>query len=234
MADFDSRGDNGRVSGYQAGYIDVHCHQPCRRGAIEIVSIDLARESVPVDGFFSLGIHPWFMADQDCDASFIRLEAACADPRLLAVGECGLDRSIAVPLARQIACFERQLAVAEACRKPVVIHCVRAYEELLRIRKRHGCRLPWVVHGFNRNAAIAEQLLKHGCYLSLGAALLDSRQAVATLLPALPVDRLFLETDAGEATIETLYRIAADRIGLTRDALQRQLTINFNRVFRHD
>lgn len=185
-------------------------------------------------GYYSLGIHPWFIERQDCKAALQTLKSALADAKLLAVGECGLDRLTGAPFSEQESIFIAQLELAEQCGKPVVIHCVRAFNELLRIKSKRKSSAPWIVHGFNNKPSIAACLVDRGCYLSFGKALLHPNSNAAKVLPAVPGDRIFLETDDSGLGINSIYRAAAAILQIDLPELQQRLENNFNRVFLHD
>lgn len=163
------------------------------------------------------------------------LETYLNDPGLLAIGECGLDKTVATDLARQIVLFEQHIALSEKWRKPIIIHCVRAYNELLRIKKRCKPKQAWIIHGFNNKPPVAEQLLKHGCYLSLGKALLHPFSNAAKTLETMPLDRLFLETDdADDISISAIYAAAATIAGSSVDDLKQRIFDNFTHVFSNE
>lgn len=186
-------------------------------------------------GFYSLGIHPWFIDRQDCKTSLKIIESALHnDPNMLAIGECGLDKSAGAPFPEQEPVFKAQLELAERYRKPVVIHCVRAFNELLRIKRVLKPSVPWIVHGFNNKLSIASSLLERGCYLSFGKALLHDGSHAAKVLPFVPWDRFFLETDDSGLAIGSIYQAAAKILQTDLSDLQRQLEYNFKRIFLDD
>lgn len=217
-------------------FIDIHSHNKAAGVASVIVSVDASDfvVGVPRDGFYSLGIHPWFIGRQDCEASLQKMRSVSTDANLLAVGECGLDRLTEVPLAEQEAIFIAQIELAERLGKPVVIHCVRAFNDLLRIKAALKPAQPWIFHGFNNKASIAASLLNCGSYLSFGKALLHPGSNAAKVLPAVPPDRFFLETDDSGLPIERIYEAAADLRGIGLPELQQTIANNFKRVFLHE
>ncbi|MBU2570321.1 MAG: TatD family hydrolase [Gammaproteobacteria bacterium] len=215
-------------------FIDIHRHGK-GEGRV-IVNFDTSEWTGKEhwDGYYSLGIHPWFIGRQDCRAALQTLESALADANLLALGECGLDRLVGAPFSEQESIFIAQLELAEQCGKPVVIHCVRAFNELLRIKSKRKSSVPWIVHGFNNKPSIAAWLVDRGCYLSFGKALLHPNSNAAKVLPAVPGDRTFLETDDSGLGIDSIYRAAAAILQIDLPELQQHLENNFNRVFLHD
>jgi len=217
--------------------INAHCHRELALSVWEIVSFDAANVTPAqlCGGYYSLGLHPWYLATSKVADGLQNLAAHAADKNLLAVGECGLDAAIALPLNTQIPVFEQQIELAINWRKPLMIHCVRAYHELLRIKKCHAARSCWIIHGFNGKPALAEQLLQQDCYLSIGKALLQPLSPLRSSLPQIPLSRLFLETDAADdLTIAQVYALAANILAIDSTELQRIVLDNFNRVFLHE
>lgn len=185
-------------------------------------------------GYFSLGIHPWFIELQNTDTAFQTIASFIHHPQLLAIGECGLDKCIDTALDKQIDIFTQQIKLAQQFGKPMIVHCVRAFSELLQLKKHLAPSQAWIIHGFTGKPALAEQLLKHGCYLSFGKALLQSGSQAGMALLTIPNDRLFLETDAADAAIDTIYTAAAKIRHVDIACLQQQILNNFKRVFMHD
>jgi TatD DNase family protein len=162
------------------------------------------------------------------------MQTLCGDPWVIAIGECGLDKCIATPMPLQIEVFSRQIELSERLGMPLVVHCVRAFNELLQLYKQLRPTQPWVVHGFTGKPALAEQLIKHGFYLSFGKALLVLDSQTGRSLHSVPLDHIFLETDDSKLEISEIYAAAAKILGLDIPTLQRQIVANFNRVFAHD
>lgn len=168
--------------------VDVHTHvDEGGDGAIVCVT--------PDDGFgassrYSAGIHPW-EADRADEVMFGRLEAMCADPRVVAVGECGLDARRGPDMASvQLPVFERQARLAESLGLPLIIHAVACWPMLIAAKKRLKPTVPWIIHGFRGKLPLAQQLVDQGFYLSLGAR--HNPEVAAVIDPI----RLLRETDA--------------------------------------
>ncbi|OAH97653.1 TatD family hydrolase [Methylomonas methanica] len=218
-------------------YIDIHCHQTGANQTIEVISIgtkDFDTAATP-DGFYSLGLHPWHLDQEDTQTALGKISAAGMDPNLLAIGECGLDNAIFAALATQATAFVSQINLANQLGKPLIIHCVRAFNELIRIKKSTpNAKTPWIIHGFNGNPALAEQLIRHGFYLSFGTALLNPRSHAGEALSRTPFDRVFLETDAANVSIDAIYAAAAKMLGLDNASLRQHIMSNFKRVFLND
>ncbi|BDD01790.1 TatD family hydrolase (plasmid) [Persicobacter psychrovividus] len=175
----------------------------------------------------SVGFHP--LQFQQTPKPSLQL-SAFDDPRVLMIGECGIDYRYEVDVKTQTLIFEEQLDIAKQLRKPVVIHQVKAYADLLRLRKQRPSSLKMVIHGFRGKKILADQLIQAGFYLSFGAHLLETDQLQQTF-GELPIDRLFLETDESEAPLVKIYQTAADLSGKSLDELRLQLWQNFKDLY---
>ena len=144
---------------------------------------------------YSLQLHPWHLSSVADIASF-EAKAKCLadDPLFVAVGECGLDALCDTPLPLQHEAFLSALRVAKALHRPVIVHCVRLWDAMMRDVKQifthEEClQLPVIVHGFRKGPQLAQQLLNAGFSISLG---LHYNEATRAIIPA---ERLFFETD---------------------------------------
>lgn len=150
---------------------DIHTHRPdCGPEAVR--SLRAGLEEMPPaaqGGFYSLGLHPW---DTEHGKEFggildyIR-DTAAKDARVVAIGECGLDKHRGASPETQDKIFEAQAEIARQLGLPLIIHCVGAIDRLLRLRKSHP-QGRWILHGFRGAPATARQLLGAGIELSFG------------------------------------------------------------------
>ncbi len=147
--------------------------------------------------YYAFGLHPWFLANET-DQAFTELELLLQQrpAGLVAVGECGLDGAIDVPMSLQITILEKQLALASQYPLPVILHCRKAHNELLRILKQFKLPRGGVWHAFSGSRQQAEQFIELGFMLGIGGVITypraeKTRKAVAKL----PVESLLLETD---------------------------------------
>lgn len=175
--------------------------------------------------YYSVGIHPWYIDAEETERQFSLFRDRVVLPRVIAVGEAGLDKLAAVPFALQEEVFRYQAAVAEELRKPLLIHCVKAWGEMLAWRKKLSPRVPWVIHGFRGNPVLASQLLEHGFYLSV------SDRFHPDLLSGELLPRLLLETDDRETDIKSVYRKAASYFPTDEDTFGRKIAENVREVF---
>lgn len=205
---------------------DIHTHRlpPYPRQAIVSHSIGSAlpdRSEVHL----SVGIHPWYLTEADAETSLEGLRKALQDDRVVALGEAGLDRLRGCPLDVQISVFRHEVALAEEYRLPMVIHCVRAFNELIRLKKELRPRQPWIIHGYRGKESGVAELLRHGCYVSFGA------KFQAETVRAVPLHRLFIETDeAVESIADICLRIAGIK-GISPEELAEAINKNVRKVF---
>jgi len=122
------------------------------------------------------------------------------------------------------------LALAEKYQKPVILHCVAAFQEIVETKKRMKLSVPMVIHGFSKNQQTAKQLLDNGFYLSFGKYLLRNPE-LESVFKSVPNDRFFLETDTIEENIADVYALAATYKNMQIEHLQQQIKVNFKTVF---
>jgi TatD DNase family protein len=179
------------------------------------------------DNWLSAGIHPWYINEKLYNLQLKKLASLAQDPAIKFIGECGFDRLKGAPLPLQEEIFIKQIRIAEELKKPVIIHCVRCYNELISIKKIVRPRVPFIVHGFNTKIEIARQLLEKGFYLSLGGALLNEESNALKILYEMPLERLFLETDDKDISIIDIYQKAAAVRNLTMGELEKIVFDNY-------
>ncbi|WP_321540510.1 TatD family hydrolase [Flavobacterium piscinae] len=125
----------------------------------------------------------------------------------LALGECGLDKRIEIPLETQKKVFKAQILLAEKYQNPLVLHCVVCFSRNHPNQKELNITVPMIIHGFSKNEPTAKQLLDNGFYLSFGKYLVRNPE-LKTVFQSVPNDRFFLETDTIEESLEEVYALA--------------------------
>jgi len=204
---------------------------------------------------FSVGLHPWWIAgfsdelEQNSDAFFIKLFAAvkqyALQPQCVAIGECGLDKSIKTPLALQQRVLEAHLQWCSELNLPVILHCVKAHAELLQTLKKHPVPRGGVVHAFSGSTDIAMEYHKLGFCLGAGGVITYERaNKTRNAFAALPHSAILLETDAPDMPLsgyqgernspEKLPEVAAvlaQLRGETVTEVARYTRLNFQRMF---
>lgn len=212
-------------------YINLHTHSFSNQPSIlELVNQYPLELNTQLPSF-SLGVHPWFINKETLENEFNILETNALLNNCLAIGECGLDKRIEVSFDFQKVVFEKQLLLAEKYRKPVIIHCVAAFDELIECIQRLKITVPIVIHGFSKNIQLANQLIKLGYYISFGKYLFQTPN-LGSVLAQMPEHRFFLETDTATQSIEEVYVLAAQHRGISVDSLKIQIQSNFESVFK--
>lgn len=212
-------------------FFNFHTHQFTNQSEILELVNQYPQEFDDSIPFYSIGIHPWYIMEDRLESDLKIVKEKLQAKNCLAVGECGLDKRTEVPLDLQITVFEKQLILAEKYRKPVVIHCVAAFQEVIAIKKRMKITVPMIVHGFSKNSQIANQLVKEGFYISFGKYLLRNPE-LKTVFQQVPNDRFFLETDTTQETIQEVYTLASAYKNLNSKELEAIISNNYKAVFQ--
>lgn len=148
--------------------IDIH-HHGATAPLDAVTSFSVGQPLPQGDGLLSVGVHPWWGSEADIDLQITEIERiATFNPRVVAIGEAGIDILTSLPLTTQTELFSRQIELSERLHKPLIIHSVRAAHMILALRKRLRPVQPWAIHGFRGNPAQACQLTGQGIYLSFG------------------------------------------------------------------
>lgn len=208
-------------------YYNIHTHLfSTNQQVIEIVN-QYPKEINSNLPIYSVGIHPWYLNEIDFQKELLLIEKHIQSPGFKAVGECGLDKRIDTPLELQKKLCIPQLLLAEKYKKPIILHCVAAYQEIIQLKKQLKLTVPMIIHGFSKNAQVAESLIKNGFYLSFGKYLLLNAD-LASVLKTIPPNQLFLETDTIEQSIFEVYAKAEEILGAS---IKQQIEDNYYRVF---
>lgn len=211
-------------------YVNLHTHTSRNlSNTIEIVN------QYPHDfqeGFstYSIGIHPWYLEESRLEEDLKIIKSKLSTNECIALGECGLDKRIEKIYSSQIAVFEAQLDLNKAFSKPVILHCVASFDEVISSKKNSGLTCPFIIHGFSKNEQVAKQLLKQDFYLSFGKYLLrnpDLREVFAQI----PNEKIFLETDTIAESLEEVYTFASQCKNISVDEMQAIVWENYVRVF---
>ena len=211
-------------------YFNLHTHSNSNQpDVVELVN-QYPHEFTDSIATYSIGIHPWFIVEDRLEADLAIMDSKLQENNCLAVGECGLDKRIEIPFELQQTVFERQLLLAEQYKKPVVIHCVAAFQELIAIKKKLKISVPFLIHGYSKNEQVAKELVANGCYISFGKNLLRMPQ-LESVFCTISNDKFFLETDTDEQTIHEVYELAAQYKELSVSQIKELVNTNFKNVF---
>jgi len=210
-------------------YINIHSHKPPGTGEWVLRNLNTPDEPEPLPGLYSMGIHPWYIQAADWENQLCSLQQKSTHDQVLAIGECGLDKVCATPFSLQLQVFRAQVEWANSIGKPLVIHCVRAWEEVLASLEEATIRVPVLFHGYNKNSQLARRITGKGYYISLGKAL--NRPGIQEVLRSVPATRFFLETDDAELSIGEIYQQAAKALSIDHNSLVLQIQKNAETVF---
>ena len=212
-------------------YIDIHTHQlQANENTFQLLNCIIGEQEFS-NQICSVGIHPWYV-NEDRDGQFGILKRHTADKNVLAIGECGLDKITDTTWQTQIEVFEKQILLAQELQKPLIIHCVRAYQEVFHILKEKQVTVPVIFHGFNKKLALAQSILQQGYYISLGSSILQGNQD--DLIQSIDMDKIFLETDNKPTDVADIYSYFCRVRKISISDLQEQIVENFEQVFRYN
>jgi TatD DNase family protein len=225
-------------------YLDIHTHKsdyPAstnkedqeKVGIYTLSLVDLRARAIPKSPL-AAGLHPWEIDEKNLHEDLKLVRQLAENRQTLLIGECGLDKLKGPPLSIQTKVYEEQILIANEVRKPIIIHCVKAYDEIISVHKRLKCDSFAIMHGFNKSPELAAQLLKSGFLLSFGAALTlnNGQSATAESLKYCAENNypFFLETDTSDLEIESIYNHAANQLKISEDALKDVIFANWKKV----
>lgn len=208
--------------------MNMHAHRLATIEKEWVLTSVFAEEYPPDDpgnGVYSVGLHPWHLGKTDHEQALKKIKLATEAYNVLAVGEAGLDKLISFPMDQQLRIFAKQVEIAEYADLPLIIHNVRASQELISFMKTQRPVVPMIIHGFRGGAQLAEDLLHAGFFLSFGTRFMNDDK-LAEALKESPVEKIFLETDEDGTDIITLYDRASVLKLVSGDHLQVQIQEN--------
>lgn len=249
-------------------WVDTHCHLDSledlsgsldRAAAREVtamvtVGTDLATSRTAVamanahpNVWAVVGVHPYDAKELD-EQMLTDLEGLAADPRVVAIGEIGLDyfREMS-PKEQQRQAFAAQLALADRLGLPVVLHVRDAHDDVFAILENHRVGVPVVFHCFSGGPRAAERALELGGHISFaGNVSYRSAQDLRDAAAAAPLDRILVETDSPylapvphrgkpnePAMVVDVGAAVASALGVATAAVMEATTANARRVFGH-
>lgn len=220
-------------------YYNIHCHQKNQDDnvlAIQNLSINPNNVSIKLNNFsyYSAGIHPWDVDNINLIKSIHYLDVIANNSNVIAIGETGLDRSVKFDFSKQQQIFKHHIELSEYFKKPLIIHCVKAFDTLLHLHKIYYPKQIWIVHGFNNHEKIAKQLISRGIKISLGMNIFKKPDKNVSFIANVSPNDFFMETDTAPSTMifEVYKKISSIRnqslISLIEDQEQ-----NFLQTFKN-
>ncbi len=204
---------------------DVHTHRKTQKYAVINADTDAF---IPVENLlYSVGIHPWDIENIDIEKQFNRIATIAANcQQVIAIGETGLDSNIKTPLNIQQTIFEKHIELSELLRKPLIIHCVRSSNNIVKIHHLYKPKQPWIIHGFHSNSNVLRQFLsEQNIYISIG------EKFNTEALKAIPEERILAETDESLLQIEEIYAVLAFACGKSIECLSKSIAQNIYNIF---
>lgn len=215
--------------------VDFHIH---RVPSAPVESNQIASYSLPKRGqigpeeWHSIGLHPWDTQRLDAYKLVERiLPNMLENEHCVALGEVGLDKVRGAALNTQLELLEQQLQLAVALGLPIVVHCVRAWSELVGAVRNARFQGNKAVHGFRGSLPVLQLLLQNDWYISIGP---DGRGNLPECIAAIPSNRLLLESDASGMDIATIYSMAAAQLNMPLPELQALVYSNATRFFTRE
>ena len=211
-------------------FFDVHTHN--KSSSDEVFSIE--NKYPNATGFskpFSIGVHPWFINKENLEKELRILEENLQNKNCFAIGECGLDKITETDFELQKEVFKSQIQLSEKYKKPLIIHCVKAYQEIIALKIELKPTQTWLLHGFNKNLQVVESLLKNGIAVSIGAAIINNIK-LQEVVSKIPLSSILLETDDSKIEIQEIYHKIAILKKIEVEELQQIIKENFTKIFK--
>ncbi|MBS1589002.1 MAG: TatD family hydrolase [Bacteroidetes bacterium] len=180
-------------------------------------------------GWYSLGIHPWQVSADTLTDQMNDLKKSAFDKKVLAIGECGLDRVCNTEWSLQLKAFQMQIALSNEVKKPLIIHAVRAHQDVLQWLRKYHHQQPVIFHGVNHKGI--ETLWQAGQFVSFGKALFLENSPAQKAFCHIPEDSYFLETDDADISIESVYLMAAKLRCQSLEQIKNTIEKNFFSIF---
>lgn len=178
--------------------IDIHSHDTKRA---DTAIINISPDEVVCPGtYYSMGIHPWD-TPAVTQSMLETLASKVHNEQIVAIGETGLDALKGGNMAKQVELFKFHILLSEQLEKPLIIHAVKTFPQIIKLKQELKPRQPWIIHGFRGKPELAQELLRHGFYLSLGEKF--NKETVSII----PSDRLFYESDESPLPIEKIISL---------------------------
>lgn len=213
-------------------FLDLHTHKTLTKaGEITIQSLSLTDDvflAMPKKKPISIGLHPWYASIEKLELHMKYLTVLAKQDNVKMIGECGLDKVRGDSIENQLVILEQQINLAQELKKPVILHCVKAFDEIIELKNRLKIKIPMIIHGFNKNETLGRQMLGKEFFLSFGAAVLKEGSAAAKLIKEL--EFFFLETDESQASIEEVYHAVAKIKNISIDELKQVIFANWKKL----
>ena len=212
-------------------FVNLHTHFYTNSDSILEIVNQYPNEFLEGIPHYSIGIHPWHIDDNRLKDDLQIVKERLLLKECIALGECGLDKSIDKIYSTQIDVFESQLDLLHQISKPVILHCVASFDEVISCKKNSGLTSSFIIHGFSKNYQVAKQLLNQDFHLSFGKYLLRNPE-LGDVFKQIPNEKIFLETDTIAESLEEVYTFAAKCKNISVDEMKEIVWNNHQTVFK--
>jgi TatD DNase family protein len=215
-------------------YLNFHAHQQIPAEDEFVIQSKFLQEDLIINNndkiFFTAGLHPWhanLLKEAEIKS---KLDELVRSKSIIAIGETGIDKLKGLSLDLQTNVFKYHIEIADKYNLPLIIHSVKAHNEILKLRKETKSKVPWVIHHFNGSKQMAFDFIEHGFYLSVCHHIKSKSSKLSDYFCDLPIEKIFLETDDFRMDIKILYEIAALKMGVSVNTLKKQLMNNLKNL----
>ncbi len=211
-------------------YLNFHAHQQMPAEDEVVIQSKFLQEDLIINNndriFFTAGLHPWH-SDVLGEAEIkSKLEELVRSKTIIAIGETGIDKLKGPGLDLQTNIFKYHIEIADKYNLPLIIHSVKAHNEIFKLKKETRSNVPWVIHHFNGSKQMAFDFIENGFYLSVCHHIKSKSSKLSEYFCDLPIEKIFLETDDFRINIKNLYELAALKMGVSINTLKKQLILN--------
>lgn len=207
-------------------FVDIHTHKQVVDEHLAIVQKKYT--DTETLKYFSVSVHPWDVNDPyDWDS----LKILAKQDNCLAIGETGLDK-LKPNFEDQKKIFVKHIHLANESGKPLIIHCVKAFDECFSLLKEMKVQVPVIFHGFNKHENLGKQIIKQGYYLSFGKSLFSNAQNFQSIVKEYGLESIFFETDDGPYNLQETYFKASELLDMELKELTKKIEKNFKKLFR--
>ena len=209
-------------------YIDIHTHRLTSSEDNHLSIYNLQPHTIDTGqhkGPLSVGIHPWYIP-QNPNQAIKELKTLAQKNNTVAIGECGLDKLYQTPFELQTEIFKAQIAISEELKKPLIIHCVKSYNEIVEIKKETKPTQTWIIHGFRGKPETASMLVKAGIVLSIGEKF--NPESIKTIA----IENLLIESDESAMPIEDIYKNIATSRNISVTELEKEVEKTYKNIFQ--
>lgn len=215
-------------------YLNFHAHQQMPAEDEFVIQSKFLQEDLIISNndkiFFTAGLHPWHADILEEAEIKSKLEELVKSKTILAIGETGIDKLKGPDLDLQTSVFKYHIEIADNYNLPLIIHSVKAHNEIFKFKKETKSKVPWVIHHFNGSKKAALDFIDHGFYLSVSHHIKNEKTKLSNYFGDLPREKIFLETDDFKIDIKDLYKIASEKMGVSVKQLKVQLMNNLKNL----